>query len=90
MKRSWRVKQSSMYYTETAVLSRLILINVFFPSIFGSAYKDFLMNLDTPTPEKGEIVLQRSYCNDRVGNHLNGPSFVGQKRVELKGIIRAR
>lgn len=62
----------------------------FFPSIFGSAYKDFLMNLDTPTPEKGETVLQRSYCNDRVGNHLNGPSFIGQKRVELKGIIRAR
>lgn len=30
VKRSWRVKQSSMYYTETAVLSRWILINVFF------------------------------------------------------------
>lgn len=39
------------------------------------------MNLDTPTPEKGEIVLQRSYCNDRVGNHLNGPSFIGQKMI---------
>lgn len=47
------------------------------------------MNLDTPTPEKGGTVLQRSYCNDRVGNHLNGHSFIGQKRVELKGIIRA-
>ena len=48
------------------------------------------MNLDTPTPEKGETVLQRSYCNDRVGNHLNGHSFIGQKRVDFKGIIRAR